>query len=336
MNSSRSFTTDREELNPPLIIANPLARATAAIPIEVRLHEGQILWRRGDSSKTGPLYGFKEGESVEDAIWAFLDLVDAPDQAFVEFAERYGPLALRSDCLPATYQVRDKWVDKMPPEIAIDRDPRRWYSENVNHWRMYAIGLRAVLAFARDLAEDPDLHPGDVIDKYDLRKYTAESLDLANDVAGDPSWIWSSLLDPMEISGIVERSGPDLAQRWLAFHFSTWWIAYAGLIPVLIWEGGAPRMTLTLGAGELNSMILKLPQRMIFSVLVTQAAALITSEGIDRLDLCSVCGRLFLPTIKPGRHERSFCPEHKVEGDRERKRRWARKVAAERKAKLSS
>jgi len=46
---------------------------------------------------------------------------------------------------------------------------------------------------------------------------------------------------------------------------------------------------------------------------------------------CAICGVSFHTKVKPGRHNRSFCPQHKVDGKNERKREWARKKAAERK-----
>jgi hypothetical protein len=94
-------------------------------------------------------------------------------------------------------------------------------------------------------------------------------------------------------------------------------------------------MQLSLGGGQALQIY---PNNMLFSVLAAQLAALATSSGIDKVARCSVCGDLFEAIIRPGRHERTFCSklECRLEGERDRKRRWARKTAAAKRAKSTS
>lgn len=336
MSSSQKFTANSDELPFPLLIGNPLANATAAVPVEVLVVDNWLTWRIDESCQAEPFYGFEEGDSVEGAVWDFLELRDAPNESFGEFARRYGVLALRSDCLPAVSPEREDYTDKLPPTLDENDDGKLWFIERIAYWRMYSIGLRTALAFATEVRENAYVSPNEVLEKYDLKRHTWESLGLEPPGEGKlryanaAFWEWDTWLSPYTFAGIMERAGPDLARWWIAAKISMTWIQHAGLTPVLTWEEGSPRMSLGLGKGYFSS---HLPDNMLFSVLAAQMAAIVTSERLDRVAQCSVCGRLFLPMIKPGRHERSFCPEHKIEGERERKRRWARKAAAERKAK---
>lgn len=53
------------------------------------------------------------------------------------------------------------------------------------------------------------------------------------------------------------------------------------------------------------------------------------ADALERIAICSVCGVEFEQKIKTGRHTTNYCPEHKIEGDRKRKREWARRQASE-------
>jgi len=72
-----------------------------------------------------------------------------------------------------------------------------------------------------------------------------------------------------------------------------------------------------------------------FDVLADAAIATVrrfdTEHAGGPKGICTVCGVEYSVKIKPGRHVWNFCPEHKIDGERARKRRWAQKQAALRK-----
>lgn len=319
---------------PSLVVENPLLRGRASVPAEIGLEGDMLAWRRGSSEQE--MEGFIKGAPVDHTIWEFLELRDAPDTAFLAFAQKYGVLAIRSDGLPATAPGAHRITNVYPPPRRGATDPDVWwFQEPVATWRMYAVALRTVLAFAIALRNNPGVALDSVIREYGLDEYTWERFGLPmapNETNGisELYWRWVAFLSPDFILGNLIRCGPTHAQQWLTWHISTTWLAWADLVPVISWTSGEPRMTL--GPGGHNQAV-SLPDNMLFSVIAAQLAAVVTSPEFERLDHCSVCGKLFVPAIKPGRHERSFCQEHKLEGERERKRRWARKAAAGRKAK---
>lgn len=320
-----------KRVTPSLVVENPLLGGRASVPPEIRLEGEMLAWRRGPSEQE--MEGFVEGAPVDHAIWEFLELRDAPETAFLDFAQRYGVLGIRSDGLPATARRGNYTTNIYPSPRQSDADPEVWwFQEPVAAWRMYSVALRTVLSFAIALRNNPGVALDSVIRDYGIDRYTWEwlGLPIASSEKDEVSELyvrWVGFLSPDFILTNLARCGPKYAQQWLTRHISTTWLEWAGLVPVISWTSGEPRMTLSLGS---HGQAVALPDNMLFSVITAQLAALVTSPQFDRLDQCSVCGKLFVPGIKPGRHERSFCPDHKIEGERERKRRWARKQAAER------
>jgi hypothetical protein len=329
MQSGAGTNTFDPSSTPSLVIENPLLGGRVAVPAEIRL-EGEVLsWRKSESAPE--MEGFRAGEPVDRAIWEFLELRDASASDVLRFAQKYGVLAIRSDGLPATAGERYRTANIYPTPRQDENDPNVWwFEESVPVWRMYSVSLRAVLAFAIALRANPNVAFDSVIREYDLGKYTWDWFGLPIAAQGaasasDEFYIWEAYLSPGFLLQNLARCGPLYAQQWLGNFITSNWLNWGGLMPVINWDKGVARMTLSLGQ---HGFEWALPNNMLFSVLAAQLAALVTSAEFERLDQCSVCGRIFVPAIKPGRHSRSFCPEHKLEGDRERKRRWARKQAA--------
>lgn len=334
MKNGHTFQAIGEISTPALVMRDPLHGARAAVPIEVKRDGDMLLWRRDETNARFPLEGFREGAPVDQTIWKFVELRDAEPDAFVDFAMQFGVLGIRTDGLPGTAPLRDHAVNMLPPVHT--ENGVTWHRESIEVWRMYAVSLRTVLAFATELQRNPAVPLDSVIRSYDLGKYSWESFNLPRSTDDDSGIsgafrVWATLLNPGTLLYNLAQTGPDHARAWLSNFISWFWIDYAGLKPIISWEDGATRMTLSLGR-HFGAM---LPNNFLFSVLAAQLTALVTSEEFERVDQCIVCGKLFVKAIKPGRHARAYCEDHKIEGERERKRRWARKVAAERKAKQS-
>ena len=321
---------------PGLMITNPLARAKAALPNAVRIEGDRLLWSRDQSGAAmdGGMVGFHEGESVEGAMWQFLELIEQPNEAFEAFAQRYGVLGIRSDGLPATAQLSGE-VNPYPEYQ--NHHGVHWFAESISTWRMYAVALRTVLALATTVRDSPETSYTEVLQVFGLDRFSWESFDVPMSIPGEDTISrlylrWLEFLSPARLAEFLDDAQGHDPRFVITSVVTNTWLKYASLVPVIDWREGQSYMALSLGSTGLGFY----PTNMLFSVLAAQLAALLTSDGFERLDRCSACGRIFVPAIRPGRHARAYCDEHKLEGDRERKRRWARKVAAERKAKRGS
>lgn len=315
-----------------LLIGNPLARARAALPYAVEVEGDQLLWTRdpSDEAMDSGMVGFHYGESVNGAIWAFLDLVDQPAESFGDFARRFGVLGIRDDGLPATAPIGRSG----PYPLQKRRDGVVWFRESIAAWRMYAVALRSVLAVATAARNLHQSSYKEVLHEYGLDRFTWETFGepIASSNSDEVSGLyiqWSTFLSPENLAHYIDDADSPDPRTAISSLVTNTWVKYGSLVPVIAWENSQSHMTLSLGGSSSGFY----PSNMLFSVLSAQQAALLTSDGFDRLDRCSACSRIFVPAIRPGRHTRAYCDEHKLEGERERKRRWARKVAAERRAK---
>lgn len=315
-----------------LSIANPLTGTNVPLPIEIVREGTHLLWRRNDDG-TAPLddwNGFVEGESAENALWEFQRLSKASDDEIEAFARRYGVLGIRADGHPGTDPQIEGGMNLLPPFEM--RDGAHWHIEDTRVWRAFAEGMRGMIAFALALHESEFVDPEKIIQDHDLINDWGV-FGIPHSEENHPHFIyWLTRLSPRFIAHNLERVGSEFMRTYLAYHLSSNWIPSAALAPVLRWEQGRPYMHLSLGGSTRNI----LPENALFSVLVAQMAALVISAGMDRVARCEICGDMFEPLVKPGRHERSFCSRHKLEGKRERKREWARKKAAERRAAQES
>lgn len=305
-----------------LNIVNPLVNTKLPLPIELISEGGQLLWRRADEVSDA-LEGFVEGGDAKDALWEFIRLAQGSDSEIETFARKYGILGIRSDGRVGTDRKIQGNTNLLPPfEV---REGRYWYIEDMRVWRAFAAGMKGTVALAMALHESPDIDPQAIFAEYEVPN-SWDSFGIPMNEENHPHFVhWTTRTSTQLAAETLIQVGPEFARGWLAYHISSVWMESAALVPVLRWTDGHPQMHLSLG-GSRNNI---LPENALFSVLVAQMAALVISTGMDRVVRCSVCGEMFEPLIKPGRHDRAFCPHHKIEGARERKRNWARKKATE-------
>ena len=315
-------------------VANPLQGARAVIPVEVVVDRNTLTWRAGEPWQPGdPVedygrWGFQRGEPVEGCLWDFLDLIDADPEAFADFARRYGVLAIGANGRPSSAQLYGSTGD-LP--CTVERDGHHWYVEPISAYRVYAVALRGLLAFSVAARGEEAIDGEAVLKEYGLDRAEWASLGLPETSSDDEgvsglSLEWLRTLNPQRLANILDGLPSIEAREMLSRDISRTWLAWASLVPVLTWDAD-PRVTLGFG-NPLATMIF--PSGMTFSVIVAQALAVLQSDGFARLDQCVICGRLFEPQIRPGRHTVAYCREHKLEGDRARKRKWARRKAQER------
>lgn len=325
---------DEQNVLPRLVFENTLATATTVIPIEITVEDGVILWKRRPVDEwSWPLHGFQTGGPVDGALWRFLELSDAEDRQFIEFIQMYGVLGLRVDGLPHTaHREYGEGEEEIPQERG--PDGTWWFREEIATWKMYADGLRAILAFARELPFDADV--ASIFRKYRLRNelfsfYGLPEMEDANHVSAiHARWMQSS---PLALADALSRQATAKQRRsCLSWFITDQWINPSSLKPTIGWTEDDHSLQLTLGNANIYSTV---PENSLYRILISQLVSTMTSEPIERLDICTVCNRLFIPVIRPGRHSHSYCPDHKLEGDRDRKRRWARKAAAQKRAATS-
>jgi len=317
-----------------LAVANPLKGARAVVPVEAFVEADVLRWRPGEPWQPGDpgedygRRGFQLGDPVDGCLWAFLDLIDAEPEAFAAFALRFGVLAIGVNGRPSSAQV---WgaADDLP--LVVEREGIIWYAEPIGAYRLYAVALRALLAFSISSRGDDPIDGEAVLKEYGLDRFEWDSFDPPESYNDDGAVTglfleWLRALNPQRLAHLIDGRSSMEARAILGRHLSSTWLAWAALVPVLTWEE-EPRLTLGLGNAP-GAMIF--PSGMAFSVIVAQALAVLQSDGFARLDQCALCGRLFEPAIRPGRHTLAYCHNHKLEGDRARKRRWARRKAQER------
>lgn len=307
-------------------IANPLIEAHVPLPVEMVREGNRLLWRKHGYRPNDRWHGFVEGGSAENALWEFQRLSRASDEEIEAFARRYGVLCILPNGRPGTDARIQAGMGSLPPfEV---RDGVEWYVEDIRAWRALAEGMRATIAFALALHESKAIDPEEVIREHDLidkwEKFGFTSIKEYRPYL-DP---WTLMMNPANIAYSLKEVGPDHMRARIAQYISMYWIPAAGLAAILLWEEGRPYMHLSLGGAGYHL----LPENSLFSILVAQMTAVVISAGMERVARCAICGEMFEPMVKPGRHERSFCPRHKLDGKRERKREWARRKAAERRA----
>lgn len=315
----------------PLAVANPLAGATLQVPVEARLNGQTLLWK-----------GLREGRRADGVLWEFARLADASEEEIAAFALEYGVIGIRNDGMPSS--APDHWPFRTDIGLRYTDDlGEGTVVEDLRIWRAYAIGIKGVLSIAMALRDNPDADPTQALIrdgiissewKDSASTWQEFGLPLSTDgVNTSPEFdVWAHVLDPMQLAYNVAHAGPGLYREALTFQVNRGWFPLSGLGPILTWEQGDPHMTLDLGTSGARSY----GSPNLFSVLVAQMAAVVTAPDFERLAACSACGEYFSPLVKPGRHERVFCPRHKADAKRERKREWARKKAAERRAATES
>lgn len=316
-------------------VANPLEEARAVVPVEVRVEGDSLLWclgppwEPGDPVNLFDLRGFREGGSVAGALWAFVDLIDAEPEAVAAFARRYGVLALGANGRPSSAQTYGEERD-LPSTVEGD-DGVSWYSEPAAAYRLFAVALRAMLAFGIAARGKDAIDSKAVIRDYGLDRFDWDTFGMPETYGDDGGasglfLLWLQYLHPQRLFRLVDGRASREARDMLSRYVSRTWLAWASLRPIMTWQD-EPRLTLDFGDPRTTLIF---PAGMAFSVIVGQALAVLTSPAFERLALCAVCGRLYQPAIKPGRHTVAYCSEHKLEGDRARKRKWAQKKARER------
>jgi hypothetical protein len=309
---------------------SPFEIGFVAAPTAVRVVGDQILWRRDEDNLHDSLAGFIEGAPVDRTIWEFLELKTATAEAFEAFAAHYGVLGIRTDGLPGIAEARGK-VDAFP-EQRVEDSEGSWYVEESGAWRVYAVALRAVLAASIELRDHDDPDWSTFLERWGLQEFTWESFGLPatetnEQVTDDLHALWRSTLSPDSLARKLRILSLE-GRKWFPHFLSMSWMKYGNARPLLRWPDTDAAMRMEISVDPYNVW----PANSLFSVITTQLTHILTSDQFDRMNQCSVCGRLFVAKKKPGPKTKPYCDEHRIEMDRERKRRWAQKEAAERKA----
>jgi hypothetical protein len=312
----------------------PLNLDRVAVPTDVRVEGDSILWARDESNMSDPLEGFVLGAPIERTIWEFLELRDASAHEIAAFARNYGVLGIRSDGLPGIapdVRSSNSFLKRIEDEYGV------WFVERWTLWRMYSVALRAVLAASIEIRDNQSPDWSTFEERWDLDRFTWKSFDLPtnNQPEGkvtDYFLTWTQRLWPGRLVHHLQQRDSEYQRQWLATHLSDSWVQWSNVTPRLSWDPDEPLMTLELTT---VSFLNGWPTNSLFPVLVSQLMQVLSGPEFGRMTQCSICGRIFLQQIKTGRHERTYCDEHKIEAQREKKRRWARKKAEAKKAKVS-
>ncbi len=280
----------------------PFRIVDAHRPAEVRLAGSsdarRLVWTWG---ATGAEPAGITETSHAGAIWRFVRLGGASDEAILAFAQRWGVLDLcEAHAFPAGHNPDESGADYQLAPVLAERAPGLemplrlpcrpeiwepgWYAEPVDWWRMWARRLRSasLLLVA--------LNKGETGAREDWAEVVMELHDLS---AGRD---WSRRPKHWQRSALA-----DVVSSWLE---------QARLVPGVSWAGDY-RLELTASSGLLT-------------VLLAQLVAVMSSDA-DRPARCSRCPNPYPAQRSPRRGFRNFCQECRPEVDKAHKRESARK-----------
>ena len=318
-----------------LVVGNPLRNQPLAVPRDVRpgdTPEGEpaVWWMLPpERDRFLTALDWAAGGTARSAFWAFLDLAEEPDpERFVGFARRFGVLGLWDYRTESGHRAAGEgWVPSVtdrirtPHRFAAFADPDEFAEkeaddllgmmyEPVAEWRRWAGEFRAAVQVAVALRADEGGRASD----------------------------WAALglgheFDPETASPGAPFARDLLAQRRaLAAAVQTGFLRWSGLVPVLRWDAGGPRLDLALGGRHAVRQApapvgFVWPENSLFPALVAQLVAVVVAG--EPVALCAGCGRLHPRDQKPRPDQPAYCGEAcRAAARRKTKRESARKRRA--------
>ncbi len=312
-----------------LVIEDPLRDAAVTIPRTVAYDrvEGFIEWEPPIAGTTQP--------SARGLIQKFIDLHGKDDPAIFLFASKYGALGLTREGLIEGSRGTNR-PGGTQDLMAYDPDSGR-FRERIAHWRPYIASLRYLVACVTQLRVKPDTSPMNILRKEGFPESREElwesfGLELRYDSPGFGFLLGDG---PHTVCHNLERFEADDVLKWLSYYIAENWIPLGGLHIGLASDGATIRTVIRLGGRrpergsimEANSLI---------NMLVGQLVALATRPAPSEMVACSKCGSYYEPLRRPKKSEPHYCEPCKAEVAKERKRQWAARNRAAKKASPST
>jgi len=304
------------------------------MPDVVQVRDGFLEWK--DASA---LIQVKYGRTDERCLWRFLRLADTPlgqEEAFADFARRYGVLSLNEDGIPGGDPPERPDPDAPPPprgptvrrpdgtRVSLSR-PSMWRREPLEAWRAWARHARLLIEFGLALRGDRRIEPRSL-----LRRYGVDPGPTGDDVQldDDSPCLERDERGELRLSPYGEmlyrhlESAESLAHQRvvLAWEVQTRWTDLSEFALRLDWNGAVPRVLLDLDWRRRGHFV----GPWCFPTLAGQLVATIASE--QNVNHCYECGNPY-PCIR--RKPRGRCPEcQRLERNRSVSRSKAKRKAA--------
>jgi hypothetical protein len=331
-------------------LAGRLEGLRVAVPADARLNGGRLEWIPGSNERGW----WPDGGDAPRALWEFIDLASADDERVLAFVRRYGVLGLTDRGLPGC-GVREPFAGT--PQLAGAWQGWAVSWEPVAAYRLYATGMRAILAMAVALQRGAFVDPARVLREagiapaghwwdriWQVMDYWREATGLDRDAWWDTrggSVCHGNLLvvDPSHIVENFACSGPPYegltieakaqAQRRKLAHWVTdFWVARSGLAPIVVWDGDQARLCLSVGPGTHSGLDhgSYWPPNSLFRVMVAHLAALM--RGGVHSATCANCGSLYFKSRRVRPDQPGHCPTCEATAASRRTRRWRERSAA--------
>ncbi len=210
----------------------------------------------------------------------FASLADSPPEAYLEFAQRWGPLRLCGHGLPGTH-VPSRWVDVVPGLPGCGALDLLAPVESVEVWRSYAIQAASIIMITAQLrtsvpTEKPLWTP--------MRR-------LEHDEPLEAAIYWEEDYSDLDRTDRPTRQEVVVSQREGLAHWINWWLALSGAAPRFDPERGL----VTLATGGL------------FAALAYKLATLFNADNY--IICCAVCGEFDDRDRKPQAGRRTYCSD---------------------------
>lgn len=318
-----------------------------AAPGDARIKDGRLEWIPGRNERGW----WPDGGSASRALRAFIDLATTTDERrYLAFARRYGVLGLNSLGLPACGSMRGLAGD--PPQLGDGESWQGWAVswEPLGAYRIYASGLRAMVALAVALRGGSYVDPARVIREagldphwptWDEATRVMTHWQVASGLDWDTWWgrqggaCYFNLLE-VGTGQIVENfkfSGPlydgmsieekaHAQRRKFGYWATRMWLGKSGWVPVLDWDGPEARLCLSLGPGshEGHDRGEHWPPNSLFRVLVAHLAGI--ARGGVHSATCSNCGTLYFDERRIRTDQPGYCDVCKATAGTRRTRKW--------------
>ncbi len=312
-----------------LVIEDPLRDAAVTIPRAIGYDRvrGFIEWEPPMDGTARP--------SARGLIQKFIDLHGKDDAAIFLFATKFGALGLTTGGLIEGSRGTHS-PGGQQDLMEYDHHSGR-FRERIAHWRPYIASLRYLVACVTQLRVDPTKAPGEILQAEGFpgsREELWDSFGLGMDYSR-ADYYFLLAHGPHTVCHNLERFEADDVLKWLSYYIADNWIPLGGLHIGLASDGAAIKTVIRLGGMrpasgsimEANSLI---------NMLVGQLVALATKPVPSEMVACSKCGSYYEPLRRPKKSEPHYCEPCKAEVAKERKRRWAARNRAAKKASPST
>ena len=332
-------------------LSGDIGTLRVAVPNDARIIDGVLEWIPGSEESEW----WQDGGKSSRALWAFINLSTAKDDVrILEFVRRYGVLGLNHRGLPACGSTEGNEGDTPLRYTSWKAYDVRW--EPVSAYRLYAAGLRALVALAVALQRGLYVDPARLFreaaidlpsDQWERIKQITAYWQTASGFDEEAWWVYEgggvchNNLYAISPNSVVQNftfsdshydyltaDQKAYEQRQKFGHWVTrLWLQRSGLEPVLVWDDPGARLCLSLGPNKSDRYARRShwPPNSLFRVLVAHLAAICRGRAYDAC--CSNCGAIYYTPRKVRTDQPAYCSSCQATAASRRTQRWRESAA---------